>query len=191
MNAEIVVEATGMAAVTDLGRLRGPAVGLPVGGALDQYSARVANILVANHESAPIVEVTAFDLAFVTNVDILIAVTGAPMTILIDGIARAMWEPLSVSSGQRVELTEMRSGLRTYVAVHGSFDVPVLLGSCAPDVAAGFGTALQAGSTLDVRAPVGPIVNPYFDMSLFNFDVLIPYVGDDVAIDVVDGPDAG
>jgi allophanate hydrolase subunit 2 len=80
--------------------------------------------------------------------------------------------------------------LRTYVAVHGSFDVPLLLGSCAPDTVAGFGVVLAPGSRLDVRVPVAPIVNPYFDMSLFNLDVLIPYFGDDALIDVTDGPDA-
>ena len=65
----------------------------------------------------------------------------------------------------------------------------MLLGSCAPDVAAGFGTVLKVGSTLDVRATVGPIINPYFDMALFNLGVLVPYIGDDLIIEVVDGPD--
>lgn len=191
MTGGIRVETASIALVTDLGRTRGPAQGLPVNGALDQYSARVANILVANPEHAPLVEVTAYDFAFTAEVDLLLSVTGAPMTVEIDGVARRMWEPVSVAAGQRVQLSAMAEGLRTYIAVHGSFDVPLLLGSCAPDTVAGFGVVLAAGSRLDVRAPVAPIVNPYFDMSLFNLDVLIPYIGDDALIDVTDGPDAG
>lgn len=190
MTAGISVVTARIAVVTDLGRERGPAVGLPVGGALDQYSARVANILVANDESAPIIEVTAFDFAFVTDADLLLAVTGAPMTVVVDGVERSMWEPLSVSAGQRVELVDMAAGLRTYVALHGSVETPLLLGSCAPDTVAGFGATLHTGSRLEVRAPVGAVVNPYFDMSLFNLGVLIPYFADEAVIDIVDGPDA-
>jgi 5-oxoprolinase (ATP-hydrolysing) subunit C len=186
----IRVETASIAVVTDLGRTRGPAQGLPVNGALDQYSARVANILVANPEQSPLIEVTAYDFVFTAEADLLISVTGAPMTIEVDGIARSMWEPVSIAAGQRVALSGMSEGLRTYIAVHGSFDVPLLLGSCAPDTVAGFGVVLTAGSRLDARFPVAPIVNPYFEMSLFNLDVLVPYVGDDALIDVTDGPDA-
>ncbi|RNE67313.1 5-oxoprolinase subunit C family protein [Cryobacterium tepidiphilum] len=190
MTGGLRVDGAGVAVVTDLGRSRGPAVGLPVNGALDQYSARVANILVANSEGDPIIEVTAFDFAFTAESDLLIAVTGAPMTLLVDGIERSMWEPVSVGAGQQIALYEMAAGLRTYVAVHSSFDVPVLLDSCAPDTVAGFGVILTAGTNLAVRE-VGPsIVNPYFDMSLFNLDVMIPYVGGEAVIDVTDGPDA-
>jgi len=189
MSGTLRIETAGNAVVTDLGRPRGPAMGLPTGGASDQYSARVANILVANDDDAPIIEATAFDLSFVAEVDLLIAVTGAPMTLLVDGVERSMWEPVSICAGQHVVLTEMSAGLRTYVAVHGSFDVPLLLGSCAPDTGVGFGVRLSAGSRLDVRTSIGPVVNPYFDMSLFNLGVLVPYFGDDVVVKVTDGPD--
>jgi Allophanate hydrolase subunit 2 len=190
VSSGIRVDASTVAVVTDLGRTRGPSVGLPVNGALDQYSARVANILVANAEGAPLIEVTAFDFSFTAEMDLLIAVTGAPMMFLVDGVARSMWEPISVGAGQTVGLNGMTLGLRTYIAVHGSFDVPVLLGSCAPDTVAGFGALLAAGSIVDVREAVGPIVNPYFDMSLFNLGVLIPYFGGEALIEVTVGPDA-
>lgn len=191
MSGLLRVDAAGIAVVTDLGRTRGPAQGLPVNGALDQYSARVANILVSNAESDPLIEVTASDFAFTADRDLLVAVTGAPMVLLVDGVERAMWEPVSVGAGQRVEVAGMAEGLRTYIAVHGSFDVPLLLGSCAPDTVAGFGSLLAAGAELAVRTPVPAVVNPYFDMSLFNLGVLIPYIGGEALIDVTDGPDAG
>jgi biotin-dependent carboxylase-like uncharacterized protein len=189
MAGALRIATAGNAVVTDLGRSRGPAMGLPTGGASDQYSARVANILVANDDGDPLVEVTAFDLSFVAEVDLLIAVTGAPMTLLVDDVERSMWEPVSIGAGQRVTLTEMSAGLRTYVAVHGSFDVPQLVGSCAPDSAVGFGVRLAPGGRLEVRTSMGPVVNPYFDMSLFNLGVLVPYLGDDAVVKVTDGPD--
>jgi len=190
MSASLVIDAAAVAVVTDLGRPTGPSIGLPVNGALDQYSARVANILVANAESDPIIEVTAYDFAFTAHDDLLMAVTGAPMTVLVDNVERTMWEPLSVNAGQRVSLRDMSAGLRTYIAVHSSFEVPMLLDSCAPDTVIGFGVPLAAGCTLRVKRSTPPVINPYFDMSLFNLGVLIPYFGDEALIDVTDGPDA-
>ena len=49
--------------VQDLGRLGHSRYGLPVNGALDQYSARVANVLAGNDEGAPLLEITALDFA--------------------------------------------------------------------------------------------------------------------------------
>ncbi|WOF23640.1 biotin-dependent carboxyltransferase family protein [Microbacterium betulae] len=189
MSPRLVVTVAGRSAVTDLGRARGPAFGLPVNGALDQYSARVANILVANDENAPIIEATAFDVAFVPDTDVLIAVTGASMEVTVDGCARPMWEPVPVVAGQEVRLASMTAGMRTYVAVHGSFDVPDLLGSCAPDTVIGFGTVLADGAAIALRARTAAPVNPYFGISLFHFGVDRPHFGDTAYVDVTDGPD--
>ncbi|WP_105566443.1 5-oxoprolinase subunit C family protein [Microbacterium halophytorum] len=189
MTASIRITEAGRAAVTDLGRHRGPGVGLPVNGALDQYSARAANILVANAEGAPLIEALAFDIAFVPSHDVLIAVTGADMLVTVDGVERPMWEPVPVEAGQEVRLGDMLGGMRTYIAVRGGFDVPELLGSCAPDPAIGFGTTLAVGDSIGLHARTGVPVNPYFGISLFNFGVDRPYFGDTACIDVTDGPD--
>lgn len=189
MNGGILVEQASLASVTDLGRERGPAVGLPVNGALDQYSARVANILVANDERAPLVEITVSDFVFTAMTNLLVAITGAPVTVVVDDVERSMGEPLSVTAGQRVEIVDMSVGMRTYLSAHGGFAVPLLLGSCAPDTVAGFGTSLGPGDELVVGAQVDPLVNPYFDMSIFNLGMLVPYMGGEAVIDVTDGPD--
>lgn len=189
MRAQITVAAAGRAAITDLGRVRGPGMGLPVNGALDQYSARAANILVANHENAPLVEALAFDIAFVPSVDILIAATGARMTLTVGGAERPMWEPVPVMAGQEVRLSDMTGGMRTYVAVQGGFDVPDLLGSCAPDSVIEFGEHFADGAAIALNASTRAPVNPYFGMSLFNFDVAVPYFGETAVVDVTDGPD--
>ncbi len=189
MSQGITITSAGRAAITDLGRVRGPGVGLPVNGALDQYSARVANLLVANREGASLIEALAFDIAFVPDADILIAVTGALMTLEVGGAVRPMWEPVPVEAGQEVRLSDMRGGMRTYVAVHGAFDVPELLGSCAPDTVIGFGTTLTDGRTVPLNSRTPAPINPYFGISLFDFGVDRPHFGDRAYIDVTDGPD--
>src|SRR5690349_18657202 len=109
-----VVEA-GSTQVTDLGRRRGPRYGVPVNGALDQRSARVANILVGNPENAPLLEITALDLEFVPDIDILIAVTGADGHLTVDGVGRPSGQPVSVRAGEAVALRQLQGGLRAYL----------------------------------------------------------------------------
>jgi biotin-dependent carboxylase-like uncharacterized protein len=191
MSGILTVLGAGIAMVTDLGRSRGPALGLPANGALDQYSARVANILVGTMDTAPLIEVTAFDFSFSVDADAVIAVTGARMDVYVDDVPQRMWTPIFVRSGQRVELEGMVDGLRAYVAVHGSFDVPFLLDSCAPDTVAGFGSALVAGSAIALRSDTPPLaeraavsLTPLLDTA-----VDVPYFGGDAVIDVTDGPD--
>ena len=53
--------------VTDLGRFRGPRFGLPVNGALDQFSARAANILAGNEDNDALLEITALDFRLRTD----------------------------------------------------------------------------------------------------------------------------
>lgn len=181
-----IVEA-GSTQVTDLGRRRGPRYGVPVNGALDQRSARIANILVGNPENAALLEITALDLEFVADIDILIAVTGADGHLTIDGVGRPGGQPVSVRAGEAVALRQLQGGLRAYLAVRGSFDVPLLLGSCAPDSVLGFGGRLAAGASLDLRQATSPFFNDHFSAELYSLDV--PRIPTGFVVDVTDGPD--
>ena len=186
----LTISNAGSAVITDLGRARGPRFGVPVNGALDQHSARVANALAGNPESAPLIEVTALDFEFVSDVDVLLAVTGAPMSFIVNGVEQPQWEPVSVRAGDAVSLREMSAGLRSYVAVHGSFDVPLLLGSCAPDTVLDFGHRVANGDRIGLFRAVAPLSNPYFDAALYNLHVPVPQFARDIAtVDVTDGPD--
>lgn len=189
MNGHITITAAGSAVVTDLGRTRGPRYGIPVNGALDQYSARVANVLVGNDQHDPIVEVTALDVEFIPDVDILFAVTGARVSVSVAGVAQPQWQPISASAGETVSLTRMSAGLRAYLAVHGSFDVPFLLDSCAPDTVLGFGLRLTPGDDLRVRRSVPPIINPHFRAALYDLKAPVPVLEPQPVIQVTDGPD--
>lgn len=189
MSENITIELAGSAVVTDLGRTRGPRFGLPVNGALDQYSAQVANVLVGNPTAVPLIEVTALDFRFRTESDLLIAVTGAVMSVTVNGLERPQWEPISVRAGDSVALGGMTSGLRAYVAVHGSFDVPFLLGSCAPDTVIGFGIRLAASDMLTANRSVAPLSNPHFNAALYSLPVHLPPLAEVAKIDVTDGPD--
>jgi biotin-dependent carboxylase-like uncharacterized protein len=179
----------GNSVVTDLGRVRGPQYGLPVNGALDQFSARAANILVGNDDNAPLIEITALDFRMRTDTDLLVSVTGAPVSLTVGGRHCPQWEPVSIRAGEVLAVRAMTGGLRAYVAIHGSVLAPTLLGSCAPDTVVGFGLRLSEGCVLTAPSSVAPIRQPYFDLPLFRLGLRPPDFGPALVVDVTDGPD--
>ena len=185
----LIIQQPGNTVVTDLGRFRGPRFGLPVNGALDQFSARAANILDGNADNAPLMEATALDFRMRATTDILIAVTGAPLHLTVGGRECQQWEPVSVRAGETVALRRIDGGLRAYVAVHGSVEAPVLLGSCAPDTVVGFGLRLMEGTELKTFRTIPPIRQPYFDLPLFRLGLIRPEFSSTAVVDVTDGPD--
>lgn len=189
MIGSVVIQEPGNSVVTDLGRFRGPRFGLPVNGALDQFSARAANILAANADNAPLLEITVLDFRMRATTDILIAVTGAPLQLSVGGRECQQWEPVSVRAGETVALRRIAGGLRAYVAIHGSVEAPVLLGSCAPDTVVGFGLRLAEGTELKTFRSVPPIRQPYFDLPLFRLGITRPEFSSHMVVEVTDGPD--
>jgi biotin-dependent carboxylase-like uncharacterized protein len=185
----LTVHRAGLTTVQDLGRLGRSRYGLPVNGALDQYSARVANVLTGNDESAPLLEITALDFSCTPSTDVLVAVTGAPADLTVADVPRPRWEPVLVRAGETIRITGIRLGLRVYLAVHGSVESPFLLGSCAPDTVLGFGRSLRDGDELAVRTPCPPIDHPVFRIPLFQLHAPVPRFGTSWTIDVTDGPD--
>ena len=160
MTGTLVVLQPGHSVVTDLGRTKGPAFGLPVNGALDQFSAKAANILAGNGDNDPLLELTALDFRMRATTDLLIAVTGAPLDLSVGGRDCPQWEPVSVRAGETVAVRGIRTGLRAYIAVRGSFTVPTLLGSCAPDTVVGFGLKLVEGTRLATQKTTAPLPQP-------------------------------
>lgn len=153
------VQRAAFAVVQDLGRPGHADVGIAVNGALDQHAARTANILVGNPDRWPLLEVTGSELVLDTDTDILVAVTGAAESVLVDGHPRPVWELVPVAAGSRLAVPAPRSGLRSYLAVNGAIEAETILGSVAPDPLLGVGRRLGAGASRS-RPPTarrGPI----------------------------------
>ncbi len=179
----------GLSVLQDLGRHGGSRIGQMTGGALDQYSARAANTLVASDPDAPLIELTALDFAAATDTHMLVAVTGAPADVRVDGVAVPQWEPLVLPAGSTLTVTNIRRGLRSYIAVHGSVHADRLQNSCAPDTVLGFGRPFSAGDRIEVDVDGTPIRHPHFDIPLFRLGAIQPEFGDTWTIPVTDGPD--
>jgi len=183
------VHDAGYAVVTDLGRFAGPATGLSVNGALDQHAARTANHLVGNPAGAPLIELTISTLTIQLDRDALIAVSGAPASVEVDGVAAGMHTPVVVARGGTVRVTVGDRGLRSYIAIRGSLDVPMLLGSCAPDTMIGFGLRLTPGTEVRELVSTPMPGNPFFGVPFFPPGDRPRPLDEEPSVPVTDGPD--
>lgn len=138
--------------VQDPGRTGHAHLGVPRSGWLDDPAARLANRLVGNDEAAAVLENVLGGLVLRCPRSVTLAVTGAPVTVLVDGRAVDAAGAVSVPAGTVVSLGRPGAGLRCYVALSGGIDVPPELGSRSTDTLSGLGPAVVAAGD---RLPLG------------------------------------
>jgi biotin-dependent carboxylase-like uncharacterized protein len=140
--------------VQDLGRPGYFHLGIPIGGAMDRLALRAANLLVGNPESAAALEAVFMGPKLEFTQAAVVAVTGADMPVLLDGVAQPGWTAFGVTAGQVLSFDYLAAGARILIAVSGGIDVPLALGSRSTypiGALGGFhGRALQAGDELPV-----------------------------------------
>lgn len=170
--ARLTITDTGwLTTFQDLGRSDTERRGVPTGGAADQHSAAVANILVGNRRSATLIESMGGEVAFIPDVDALVAVTGTPARVTVGGTHVASWAPVVVPAGHELRIADSRLGTRSYLAVNGAITAERFLGSAAPDARMGFGQVIARGSTVTVQSVFHGFDRSFFDQSLFRFPV--------------------
>lgn len=146
-----------LATVQDCGRRGAARFGVSPSGAADWFSARAANLLVGNDPCAPLVEITLTGAIFDSPCDARVAVTGAAAELTIDGRGADAWRSHDVQAGAVVAIGPAQRGARSYLAVDGGLEVPLVLGSASTDLGGAFGgfegRALRAGDVL----PLGDV----------------------------------
>ncbi|KQW61314.1 MULTISPECIES: biotin-dependent carboxyltransferase family protein [unclassified Ensifer] len=115
--------------VQDLGRPGYFHLGIPLGGAMDRYAMRAANLLVGNDEGAAGLEAVFLGPKLEFTEDTLVAVTGADMPAKVDGVEQPGWTAFPVRAGQTLTFDFLKSGARIYIAIAGGINVPLALGS--------------------------------------------------------------
>lgn len=138
----------------DQGRIGYYKFGLPQGGSMDQYSATLANRLVGNTVSDAVLECTYIGPKLVSTTNAVIAVTGAPVDVFVNGQLVPEYERIELLAGDELKFGVIKGGTKYFIAVHGGIDVPEVLGSRStyPIGAIGGvdGRALVAGDVVPV-----------------------------------------
>lgn len=151
----LIVEHPGfLSLLVDGGRRGYRKLGVPLSGAADANSYLLANHLCGNEPSAPALEMTLWGARIGALVDTVVAVTGAPCPVTVDGKAVPMNEPVLVPKGSVLEVGSPTAGCRMYLAVSGGISVPNVLGSASTYLRGSFGgyrgRKLQKGDVLEV-----------------------------------------
>lgn len=143
--------------VQDLGRWGFQSLGVPVSGAMDTFSHRIANVLVGNDQSAATLEVTVAGPELVFSDERMVAIAGAMFDLSVDGRAVASTGAFVVPKGGVLRFAARVTGARAYLGVAGGIDVPLVLGSRSTYLPARLGghggRALAAGDHVPLGEP--------------------------------------
>lgn len=149
------------------GRLGYWAVGVPPSGPMDSRALRLGNRLLGNPEGAAGLEITMSGPTLRFNCDAVVAVTGAPIPLALDGQSQPMDTALFVRAGATLALGAIPgTGARSYLCLRGGLQLPDYLGSKSTFTLGQFGghggRALRAGDVLHLA----PLVDSAHGASL-------------------------
>ncbi len=146
-----------LSTVQDLGRWGCQALGVPVSGAMDGISHRLANALVQNPPSAATIEITLTGPEIRAEQSVVVAVAGATFALSVDGRPVPHQAAFRVAAGSVLRFGERGGGTRAYLAVAGGIDTPLVLASRSTHLVSRMGgldgRALRPGDTLPVGVP--------------------------------------
>ncbi|HLE67992.1 MAG TPA: biotin-dependent carboxyltransferase family protein [Burkholderiales bacterium] len=158
-----VVASSSICMIQDLGRIGQQRFGVPVSGALDSVSLRIANALVGNSDGTAALEMFYRGPTLeVAAESVRVASIGAPLTVASRGASRpvAAGQSVRVTRGERIKVGLCDASLVAYLAIEGGFALPGFLGSLSTFVRAGLGgidgRPLKKGDALPLALASAP-----------------------------------
>lgn len=155
------------ASLQDAGRIGWQRYGVGPAGAMDLWSLALANVLVGNGPGAAAIELPLAGARFETSATaIRVAVCGADATLKVAGREVPPFASVTAAPGELIEVSAARSGVFTYLAIAGGFDLPASLGSLSLHARMSIGG--DGGRTLQVgdRLPLQAVDLPGTDLTL-------------------------
>ena len=129
----------GYTTIQDAGRFGYQHMGIPVSGALDLFAYHCANLLVANQSDAAVIEITVMGPRLEIMAEADLALTGAEIGMTLNDESIDLWQSFRVKPGDVLDIQQVKSGCRAYLAVKGGIDVPEVMGSRATYVGGSLG----------------------------------------------------
>jgi antagonist of KipI len=155
----IVTRAGFLTSVQDLGRTGFREFGVSLGGALDSFGLRVANLLVDNDEGAAGLEITLGGLQLRFEDQRVVAWCGGDFDVRIGSRPLPAGHAGSVSTGEKLKIGAPKVGCRSWLSISGGICVEAVLGSCSTDLRGSFGGfeghSLRDGDVLPLGARSG------------------------------------
>src|SRR3954469_14169254 len=122
--------------VQDKGRYGYGNLGINIGGPMDVYAMKVANMLVSNPIDSAIIEIHFPGPQILFEQNALITLTGADFSATINGEPVNCWKPIVVKRKSVLLFNHRKAGARCCLAVHGGLCVPKWLNSSSTNLKA-------------------------------------------------------
>ena len=107
--------------IQDLGRYGYQDYGVPISGAMDQYSTQFANALLNNDKKDAVLEITMSGPTLQFHCHTLICISGADISPMLNGKELKLNTIVSVNPEDKLTFGKLNYGLRSYLAVKGGF----------------------------------------------------------------------
>ncbi|MGC2353236.1 MAG: biotin-dependent carboxyltransferase family protein [Candidatus Udaeobacter sp.] len=133
------VRAGFLTSVQDVGRTGFREFGVSLGGVLDSFALRVANLLVGNDEGAAGLEITLGGVQLRFDDERIVSWCGGEFDVHLGSTALPAGHTALLPAGEALKFGRPQIGCRCWLAVSGGIDVPLVLGSRSTDLRAQFG----------------------------------------------------
>jgi len=155
MSAQFQIQSPGiLSLLQDAGRYGQHTIGLTNGGPMDPMAYKWANRLLGNSDNATVIETTVGGLSLISHVNTQVAVTGAIVSVKINGAPQPQWQTLVIAKNDVLELGFATQGCRIYLAVKDGFQVDTQFSSTSTVMREGVGgltgKALTKGDVIPV-----------------------------------------
>ena len=174
------------ATIQDLGRVGYREYGVPLSGVMDQTAAKLANRLVGNPAHFPVIEFTLKGGSFKVLHSATIAITGADLKATLNEMSLERNQSINVQAGDIVKMNYARSGVRSYLAIAGEWDIEKVMESYSTFVPGHFGgfngQTLKGGDVISVKEPSTS------ELKLASPNE-IPYYSHKLTVELLPGPE--
>ena len=122
--------------IQDLGRVGHRHLGINPNGAMDPFSAALANALIGKRPGAAVLELHYPASSILFEKTTVIAITGADFNPSIDGNEVPLYHAIHVRKNSQLKFNELKEGARCYVAILHDLNVQKWLGSYSTNIIA-------------------------------------------------------
>lgn len=176
--------------IQDLGRSGHRSQGVVLSGAADGFAHRISNWLVGNDERQATLEITMGGLEILFHQATIVALSGYGIQAFLNNSSIDCWRSIRVRANDRLKTVYIGHGSRSYLAVAGGWQVPMVLGSFSTYASAGWGgfegRALRKG---DVLAFSNPAFTKKINTSFSIAPAGLPAYSSSPAIRIIKGPE--
>ncbi|MCG2613101.1 biotin-dependent carboxyltransferase family protein [Terrimonas sp. NA20] len=125
--------------VQDQGRYGWQHIGINASGAMDRFSAELANALVGNDSAQPVLEMHFPAASLFFEQPSLIAICGANFSAVLNGEPVPCYQPILVNKYSILQFERLNQGARAYLAIEGGMNIGKWLNSYSTHLKAGAG----------------------------------------------------